>query len=191
MKKSLLALLLAVALVTPVFATDNKVGEIDVKAGFNFMSNVTVDNTDYDKSVDSAFAAGADLFFCLTPQLAIGAGVDYIFNHELPNLDGLKAGWTNIYVQAKYMFETGNNTFNNVYPLFQIGGSILRLDTDSETEVDSNGLYWAIGAGTTIKENFLLEILYSKCNAKVKEDFFRGDLKYSTLQLKVGYKLPF
>ena len=89
------------------------------------------------------------------------------------------------------MFETGNNIFNNVYPLFQIGGSILRLDTDSEIEVGSNGLYWAIGAGTTIKENFLLEILYSKCNAKVKEDFFRGDLKYSTLQLKVGYKLPF
>ena len=191
MKKSLLALLLAVALVTPVFATDNKVGEIDVKAGFNFISNVTVDTADYDESVDPVFAAGADLFFYLSPQLAIGAGVDYIFDHELPNTDGLKEGWINIYAQAKYMFETGNNIFNNVYPLFQIGGSILRLDTDSETEVDSNGLYWAIGAGTTIKEKFLLEILYSKCNAKVKEDFFRGDLKYSTLQLKVGYKLPF
>ena len=191
MKKSLLALLLAVALVTPVFATDNKVGEIDVKAGFNFMSNVTVDNTDYDKSVDSAFAAGADLFFYLSPQLAIGAGVDYIFDHELPNTDGLKEGWINIYAQAKYMFETGNNIFNNVYPLFQIGGSILRLDTDSEIEVGSNGLYWAIGAGTTIKECVVVELLYSQNKADIKQFGYTADGKYTTLQLKVGYKFAF
>ena len=186
MKKSLLTLLLAVALTAPVFATDKGAMELDIKAGFNVMSNVKVDFFDFDEGVDPAFTAGVDFFYYVMPQLAIGAGVQYVFNSEVDNFDDTKAGWTNIYAQAKYLFDLNNDFFNNIYPLVQVGHGILRLDPDHRE--NSNGLYWGIGVGTTIKENFVFELLYSNGNATLKVGPIEPDLKYSTLQLKVGYK---
>ena len=191
MKKGLLALLLAVALVTPVFAADEGAMELDIKAGFNLMSNVKIDDWDFDKSVDPAFTAGVDFFYYVMPQLAIGAGVSYVFNSKIdaPGPKDIKAGWTNLYAQAKYVFDLGDDLFNNIYPLVQLGYGMLRLDPDALE--DSNGLYWGIGVGTTIKECVVLELLYSNGNATVKEGPATADLKYSTLQLKVGYKFSF
>ena len=190
MKKGLLALLLAVALVAPVFAADQGAMELDIKAGFNLMSNAKIDDFDYDESVDPAFTAGVDFFYYVMPQLAIGAGVQYVFNSKMDKTDGIKAGWTNLYAQAKYVFDLGDDLFNNIYPLIQIGYGILRTDPDALE--DSNGIYWGIGAGTTIKENFLVELLYSNNNATIKDGpGYSADLKYSTLQLKVGYKFAF
>ncbi|WP_372518709.1 outer membrane beta-barrel protein [Candidatus Ruminimicrobiellum ovillum] len=195
MRKSLLAVLLAVAMVAPVFAADEGAMELDVKVGFNLMSNVDVDYSfeTVSESVDPAFTAGVDFFYYVMPQLAIGAGVQYVFNSEISNWEGLKAGWTNLYAQAKYVFETGNDIFNNVYPLVQIGYGILRMDPEDWNDVDSNGLYWGIGAGTTIKENFVFELLYSNNNAVIGDPHGpeTADVKYSTLQLKVGYKFVF
>ena len=188
MKKGLLALLLAVALVAPVFAADQGAMELDIKAGFNLMANIDVDG-EGDADVDPAFTAGVDFFYYVMPQLAIGGGIDYVFNSEIKKTNGTKAGWTNLYAQAKYVFDTGNDIFNNVYPLLQIGYGILNIDGDAE--VDSNGLYWGIGAGTTIKECYVFELLYSQNNASMKSFPSSADLKYSTLQLKVGYKFAF
>ena len=191
MRKGLLALLLAVALVAPVFAADQGAMELDIKAGFNLMSNVKIDDWNYDESVDPAFTAGIDFFYYVIPQLAIGAGVSYVFNSKIDDSGpgDPKIGWTNLYAQAKYVFDLGDDLFNNIYPLVQLGYSMLRLDPDDL--VDSNGLYWGIGVGTTIKECVVLELLYSNSNATVKDAPFTSDLKYSTLQLKVGYKFTF
>ena len=193
MKKSLLAVLLVAALVLPVvpaFAADNGAMELDVKVGFNLMSNVKVDDwADFDESVDPAFTAGVDFFYYVMPQLAIGAGIGYDFNSKINDTDW-KAGWTNLYAQAKYVFETGNDICNNVYPLLQIGYGILNVDGDG-AEVDSNGIYWGIRVGTTIKECYVFELLYSQNNASMKSFPSSADLKYSTLQLKVGYKFAF
>ena len=188
MKKGLLALLLAVALVAPVFAADQGAMELDIKAGFNLMSNVDIDG--YDSDVDPAFTAGVDFFYYVMPQLAIGAGVSYIFNSDVKDTP-VKAGWTNLYAQAKYVFETGNDIFNNVYPLVQLGYGMLRIDPDDGVDPES-GLYWGIGAGTTINKCVVLELLYSNTNGKLKPGGpVSVDIKYSTLQLKVGYKFSF
>ncbi|MBR3654925.1 MAG: outer membrane beta-barrel protein [Elusimicrobia bacterium] len=188
MRKVVLAVLLAVALVAPVFAADEGAMELDIKAGFNVMGNGDIDGHDAD--VDPAFTAGVDFFYYVMPQLAIGAGVQYVFNSEMDKSDGLKIGWTNIYTQAKYVFETGNDVFNNIYPLVHLGYGILRTDADEDI-VDSNGLYWGIGVGTTIKENFVFELLYSNSNATFIGEPSTYDFKYSALQLKVGYKFTF
>ncbi len=190
MKKSLLALLFAVALVAPVFAADQGAMELDIKAGFNVMSKVDVDKMKDIDDIDPAFTAGVDFFYYVMPQLAIGAGVQYVFNSKMDKSDDLKIGWTNIYAQAKYVFETGNDVFNNIYPLVQIGYGILRTDADEDI-VDSNGLYWGIGVGTTIKENFVFELLYSNSNATFIGEPSTYDFKYSALQLKFGYKFTF
>ena len=195
MKKGLLALLLAVALVVPVFAADEGAMELDIKAGFNLMSKVDIDKMDDTNDVDPAFTATADFFYYVMPQLAVGAGAEYIFNAEVKDSNGAKVGFANIYAQAKYVFETGNDVFNNVYPLVQIGYGIVSLDGVEEFDVDSNGLYWGIGVGTTIKENFIFELLYSNNNSVFKENMSgygeTSDVKYSTIQLKVGYKFVF
>ena len=188
MKKLLVSMLLAVALVAPVFAAEEGAMELDIKAGCNLMSRIEI--YDSKRDVNSVFTAGVDFFYYVMPQLAIGAGAQYVFNSRVKQFANFKTGWTNIYAQAKYVIETGNNFFNNIYPLVQIGYGILNVDSDY-FKTDSNGLYWGIGAGTTIKENFVFEILYSNNNA-VAENFDQTtDVKYSTLQLKVGYKFTF
>ena len=193
MKKSLLALLFAVALVAPVFAADQGAMELDIKAGFNLMSSVNVDSPvpgyDVEEDVDPAFTAGVDFFYYVMPQLAIGAGIQYVFNSEVKNSD-FKAGWTNLYAQAKYVFDLGDDLFNNIYPLVQVGFGMLRIDPDDGIDTES-GLYWGIGAGTTIKECVVLELLYSQNKADVKQWGYTADGKYTTLQLKVGYKFSF
>ncbi|MBR3655170.1 MAG: outer membrane beta-barrel protein [Elusimicrobia bacterium] len=187
MKKGLLALLLTVALVAPVFAADQGAMELDIKAGFNLMSKIDWGRP-YDLDVDPAFTAGVDFFYYVMPQLAIGAGIDYIFNSEVKKTM-FKAGWTNIYAQAKYVFETGNDIFNNIYPLVQVGVGMLRLDPDDGIEKET-GLYWGAGVGTTIKENFVFEVLYSSSKSNIPDGPI-SDVTYSTLQLKVGYKFVF
>ena len=193
MKKGLLALLLAVALVAPVFAADEGTMELDIKAGFNLMSSVNVDSPvpgyDVEEDVDPAFTAGVDFFYHVMPQLAIGAGIQYVFNSEVKNSD-FKAGWTNLYAQAKYVFDLGDDLFNNIYPLVQVGFGMLRIDPDDGIDTES-GLYWGIGAGTTIKECVVFELLYSQNKADVKQWGYTADGKYTTLQLKVGYKFSF
>ena len=195
MKKSLLAVLLAVAIVAPVFAADEGTMDLDIKIGANLMSKVDIDKMDDTNDVDPAFTATVDYFYYVMPQFAIGAGAEYIFNAEVKDTGGAKIGFVNLYAQAKYVFETGNDIFNNIYPLIQIGYGIVSLDNVNEFEVDSNGLYWGIGVGTTIKECYMFEILYSMNNASFKGKGeiagITSDVKYSTLQLKVGYKFSF
>lgn len=190
MKKSLMAMLLAVVLVAPVFAADKGAMDLDVKVGFNFMSKVDVDKFPDTNGVDPAFTATLDFFYYVMPELALGAGAEYIFNSEVKDTNGAKIGFANLYAQAKYVFDLRDDLFNNIYPLLQIGYGIVNLDTD-ELDVDSNGIYWGVGAGTTIKENFIFEILYSNNNMTFKKGPGTSDVKYSTLQLKVGYKFNF
>ena len=193
MKKSLLALLLVAALVLPVvpaFAADEGSMELEIKAGLTLMPKIAGDKTN---DVESAFLAEVDFFYYVMPELAIGAGINNIFNAKAKDAVGEpKVGFTNIYAQAKYVFETGNDIFNNVYPLIQIGYGITNIDSDG-LEVDSNGLTWGIGVGTTIKENFMFELVYfqDKGTIKAKGLPITSDFTYSALAVKVGYKFNF
>ena len=197
MKKSLLAVLLVVALVLPVvpaFAAEEGQMDLDIKAGLTLMPKIAGDEDTDD--VESAFLAEVDFFYYVMPELAIGAGINNIFNAKVKgdNAGGTKVGFTNIYAQAKYVFETGNDIFNNVYPLVQIGYGIGSVDSDW-VEVDSNGICWGIGVGTTIKENFMFELVYFQDKGKQKFKGFgeelAGDITYSALAVKVGYKFNF
>lgn len=189
MKKSLLAVLLAFVLVTPVFAADEGSMELDVKAGFTFMAKGDIDKVG-DGDVNSSFLIGADFFYYVKPEFAIGAGITNIFNSKIQNTPGdPKLGFTNIYAQGKYVIDTQDDVFNNVYPFLQIGYGIVNVDCDY-VEVDSNGIYWGIGFGTTIKENVKLELMYLHNSATFKATgtSFTADATYSALAIKIGYK---
>lgn len=143
-----------------------------------------------------AFSLGADFFYYVDPAIAIGFGVDHIFNSEVKDGEG-KIGYTNIYAQVKPVIDLENDIFNNIYFLGQIGYGLMYLDVSYDLD-NSNGIYWSIGVGTTIKENFIVELLYSCAYGDMEgleEDWLTGDIKkvtldttYSTIKLNVGYK---
>ncbi len=200
MKKSLLAVLLAVAIVAPVFAADKGAMEIDGKIGAAFAGKVDIDKMDGKNDVDPNFSLGADFFYYVMPALAVGAGVEHLFNAKIKKAGDAKLGYTNIYLQAKYDFELNNDIFNNIYPLVRVGYGITSLSdakidaggVDAKMDVESNGLYWAVGVGTTIKEHFLLEVLYFMNKSSFKATAMgakeTSNVTFSAVKVNIGYK---
>ncbi len=198
MRKGLLALLLAAAMVAPVFAAEKGSMEINGKIGYLINPELKVEAMGQSESVDfkGTFSLEADFFYYVAKEIAVGAGLEYVFPSEIdesfiPSELDSKCGNTNIFVQAKYDIATENDIFNNVYPLVQLGYGIINLSDDMSKGFDvKNGLYWAIGLGTTIKENFIVELLYAFNYGTVdmKGEVSGIDATYKTLKLKVGYK---
>ncbi len=194
MKKGLLAVLLALAIVAPVFAAEKGSMEIDGKLGVLFSPTMKMEADGESESGDfkTTFSLGADFFYYVETNIAIGAGLEYVVPSEADDSDGaLKYGTTNLFVQAKYDFVIENDVFNNIYPLVQLGYGINSISGDVADAVDmKNGLYWGIGVGTTIKENFIFELMYAFNYGEVdpKGAPFTVDTTYKAFKLKVGYK---
>jgi len=194
MKKGLLAVLLALAIVAPVFAAEKGSMEIDGKLGVLFSPTMKMEADGESESGDfkTTFSLGADFFYYVETNIAIGAGLEYVVPSEADDSDGaLKYGTTNLFVQAKYDFVIENDVFNNIYPLVQLGYGINSISGDLADAVDmKNGLYWGIGVGTTIKENFIFELMYAFNYGEVdpKGAPFTVDTTYKAFKLKVGYK---
>ena len=194
MKKGLLAVLLALAIVAPVFAAEKGSMEVDGKLGVLFSPTMKMEADGESESGDfkTTFSLGADFFYYVETNIAIGAGLEYVVPSEADDSDGaLKYGTTNLFVQAKYDFVIENDVFNNIYPIVQLGYGINSISGDLADAVDmKNGLYWGIGVGTTIKENFIVELLYAFNYGEVdpKGAPFTVDTTYKAFKLKVGYK---
>jgi len=194
MKKLLSVVLLAVALVVPAFAAEKGSMEIDGKLGVLFSPTMKMEAGGYSQDGDfkTTFSLGADFFYYVEEAIAVGAGLEYVVPSEADNSDGsLKYGTTNLFVQAKYDFAVENDIFNNIYPILQLGYGINSASGDMADVVDvKNGLYWGIGVGTTIKENFIVELMYAFNYGEVepKGAPFTVDTTYKAFKLKVGYK---
>jgi opacity protein-like surface antigen len=197
MKKLLSVVLLAVALVVPAFAAEKGSMEIDGKLGVLFSPTMKMEAGGYSQDGDfkTTFSLGADFFYYVEEAIAVGAGLEYVVPSEADNSDGsLKYGTTNLFVQAKYDFAVENDIFNNIYPILQLGYGINSASGDMADVVDvKNGLYWGIGVGTTIKENFIVELLYAFNYGKVESKGIVPmpdsiDTTYKAFRLKVGYK---
>ena len=214
MKKSLLAILLAVALVAPVFATEKGDMEIVGKLGLNLTPNVAASGDvskkgyfrpwtfkDTDVDTNMSVLIGAEFFYYLNKNVALGFGINNNFNAELKDLTvgdmkfESEIGFTNFYFAVKPKIEMQSEIFNSIYFVGQLGYGILRFDSDYEgdklSKADGNGLYWGIGAGTEIYKNFIVELLYSVNYGSIKTvKYLNGtaDLTYTTLTLNVGYK---
>lgn len=214
MKKSLLAVLLAVALVAPVFATEKGDMEIVGKLGLNLTPNVAASGDvskkgyfrpwtfkDTDVDTNMSVLIGAEFFYYLNKNVALGFGINNNFNAELKDLTvgdmkfESEIGFTNFYFAVKPKIEMQSEIFNSIYFVGQLGYGILRFDSDNEgdklSEADGNGLYWGIGAGTEIYKNFIVELLYSVNYGSIKTVMYMNgtaDLTYTTLTLNVGYK---
>ena len=198
MKKLLAVVLLAAAMVAPAFAAEKGSMEIDGKLGVLFSPTFKMEAAGESKSGDfkTTFSLGADFFYYVANEIAVGAGLEYVVPSEADDSDGeLKYGTTNLFVQAKYDIALNNDVFNNIYPIVQLGYGINSLSGAFGDMVDmKNGLYWGIGVGTTIKENFIVELLYAFNYGTIEpKEIGPGvpssvDTTYKTFKLKVGYK---
>ena len=167
MKKGLLALLLAVTLVAPVFAVEKGSMEIVPKVGYVIEPLIMEDyyGEYYGCKQESTFSLGADFYYYVMNNLGAGVGVNYVFDSKFKEAwdtqDSL--GATNIYVAVKPVFELQENKFiDKIYFLGQLGYGMTRYE-DKEfysEKYNENGLYWAIGAGVE-KSNIIVELVYS------------------------------
>ena len=194
MKKGLLALLLAVTLVAPVFAVEKGSMEIVPKVGYVIepllMEDYYGDYCGYKQ--ESTFSLGADFYYYVMNNLGAGVGVNYVFDSKFN--DGWNKrdsmGATNIYVAVKPVFELQENKFiDRIYFLGQLGYGIMNSDKISynkPSEKLDNGMYWGVGAGVE-KCNIIVELMYSVNYSYF--DYWGGEIwTYRNIAINVGYK---
>ena len=196
MKKSLLALILAVAMVAPAFAAKGD-KSINAKLGLGVNNYLS---TSYDEMPDGmgmgikmempAISLGAEFFYGVMDNLSVGAGINYGFKANTKEIEGEKGevGVTNFYVAVKPEAKIESDIFSSIYLIGQIGGSSISMESNGETRTADMGIYLAFGAGTIIKDNFIVELLISSSNGSMTEDGMSGNLQYTATTLNIGYK---
>lgn len=197
MKKSLLGLLLAVAMVAPVFAVDKGTMEVDAKLGLIIEPLLMENETDSDKygyNTDTTFSLGADFYYYAMNNLAVGLGVNHIFKAKI------NKGWggsgdeeissTNVYATVKPILAE-NGFVDKAYFIGQIGYAVMDnnyIPSSDHSKSLSNGLYWGVGFGVE-KYNVILELVYSVSYHKLDYDDWGGEIwTYRNLAVNVGYK---
>ena len=194
MKKSLLGLLLAVAMVVPAFAQKGDMS-VNAKLGLGVNSYVSVSENDVVQGfkVDTPFMIGAEFFYGLLDNLSLGLGANYFFDTPAKVDSDAKYGTTNIYATVKPEFKVEAAPFSSVYLIGQIGLSMVRSKSDApgakSVDIDP-GIYLGAGFGTMIKDALFVELIFSTCNGKVKESHLENDIdvQYTVTQLNIGYK---
>lgn len=193
MKKIFVTLFLAVALVVPVFATDDTDLELIPKIGYLFSPEITADSN--STSNESAISLGVDLFFDMQNNFFLGAGLVWGQNHKEDDVSDKKVGFTNAYAALKYKFLVNGSETDPfyIYPLAQIGFGMPGWDVSgyfSDYKIDG-GFYWGLGIGGEIK-NIIVEFIYGCNYATEKYSFdhhdFSQDFTYTAFRINVGYK---
>lgn len=193
MKKLLAVILLAVAMVVPVFATDKGAMEVDVKAGLLIEPILMCEYSGYKYScpAETTYSLGADFYYYVVNNLGLGAGINHIFQSKMNEewgSDG-KIGATNIYLSVKPVFELQENKFiDKIYFLGQLGYGLFNNEKMSDAEPSKegdNGMYWAIGVGVE-KFNVIVELMYSVNYSYF--DWWKESWTYRNIAINVGYK---
>ena len=200
MKKGLLAVLLAVAMVVPAFAAK---GDMSVNAklglGINNSVSIEVDDIYYKFDMEMPVSIGAEFFYGLMDNLSVGLGVNYGFDSKFkespfPGDININVGATNIYAAVKPEVKLESNIFSSIYLIGQLGISMLRAEIDVSGAPDldiKSGLYLGFGIGTTIKDCVIVELVCSSANGIIEEFFLNGrdsDVQYTATTINVGYK---
>ena len=208
MKKGLLALLLAVALVAPAFAAKGDMsvnaklglgvgntGKVFVETGMG----MPTDDMYVGFKMDNPLSFGAEFFYGTSNSFSVGVGANYTFDSDTDFSMGgpkqnVKVGTTNIYFAIRPEFKLESKFISSVYLVGQIGLAIPRVDIDAPFDISvNNGLYLGAGFGTMIKDAFFVELILSSSNGSVKYPVSPSrtidyDVQYTATTINVGYK---
>jgi len=195
MKKSILAVLLIVSLVLPVFASEKKDMELDVKLGYILDNNVKLylaEDTN-SGSTNRGCVLGTDFYYYAASDLAVGLGLNYIFDSKADYGYDDTYGFTNVYFAIKPKMDLDSDILDSFYFIGQIGYGFFRFeyendDGEKKSPGIENGLYWALGVGLEIMDDFILELIHSFNYGYVNIGNNRNYMRYSSLSINVGYK---
>jgi hypothetical protein len=205
MKKSLLAVLLAVAMVVPAFAAKGDMS-VNAKLGLGVNNSLSLDvkelmggpeNMFYKFDMEMPVSLGAEFFYGLMDNLSVGLGVNYSLDSKLkdsPIGADIKTGTTNIYAAVKPEVKIESDIFSSIYLIGQIGLSMMRAEIDmpGAPSLDvKSGLYLGFGIGTTIKDCVIVELVCSSANGTLEKFFISNedvDVQYTATTINVGYK---
>lgn len=194
MKRNILVVLLILLLVLPVFSSEKKDKEIDLKLGYILDNNVKLYlNTGTDSgSTNRGCVLGTDFYYYVASDLALGLGVNYVFDSKANYGYSDKYGFTNVYFAVKPKMDLDSDILDSFYFIGQIGYGFIRFSPDDdyvmENQSTENGLYWALGIGLEIMDNFILELIHSFNYGYVNANNYRNDMRYSALSISAGYK---
>ena len=209
MKKSLLALLLAVAVAVPAFAAKGDTS-VNAKLGLGLNNSVSYygafgspKDIAMDLKLNMPVSLGVEFFYGVFDKLSVGFGVNYVLDAEGKSEDPyygskVKAGTTNIYLAVKPEVKIDSKIFSSMYAIGQVGLTMARANVkndyfgiDESPSVDS-GLYLGLGVGTIIKDVIIVELICSSANGKIDGDLFGSsskiDVQYTATTLNIGYK---
>ena len=207
MKKSLLALMLAVALVAPAFAAKDGDSKFDIVGKIGLTLNPSCNANlgygyyyEFNGEANSSGILGVEGLYKVNEKISAGIGISYIFPSEMSTSfddywddegDRMSLGFINIYATIKPKLLEG------IYAIAQIGYGIPNFDFDNwynqnGYKIDGGGIYGGLGAGIEYK-SFIFEALYSINTATFKDgkdltDYGEYVFTYSTLSFNVGYK---
>ena len=212
MKKIFVTLFLAIVLVSPVLAENDKILELIPKIGYTFSPEITP-KEDSSSSAGSLLSLGAEILFDTKINLFLGVGgmwgQDTHVNHS--NID---MGFTNLYSEAKYKFLI--NVYKKesifVYPLLQLGVGYPSWNVTpsyfNREDTIVPGFYWGTGIGVEYR-NIVLEFIYGCNYSKYRykelfsgkdEIFYTEDdyvvqeenpFSYTAFRINIGYKFDF
>ena len=202
MKKSLLAVLFAAALVAPAFAATAQkpevtkqakqetkkcskidiVGKIGVTLNPQVKSRTDTVNYELGDNVKNSFMIGVEGLYKFDEKISAGIGINYIFAANFDtNFDYIfegksdpkfAIGFTNIYATIKPKLS------DSIYAIAQIGYGIPNFThvtfSTKGWDVNSGGIYGGLGAGIEYK-SFIFEALYSMNSANIKCTAFSDD----------------
>ena len=188
MKKLVVALFLAVALIVPALADTDL--ELIPKIGYLFSPEITVDSNSF--SDESGISLGVELFFDMQNNFFLGAGLIWGQNTKYDSHVDESIGFTNLYAAAKYkvLVNGSENDPFYLYPFVQLGVGLPGWEYSGfirDYEIDGS-LYWGLGVGAEIK-NIVLEFMYG-CNYATRKasNYKDSDFTYTAFRINVGYK---
>ncbi|NLZ44690.1 MAG: porin family protein [Clostridia bacterium] len=143
------------------------------------------------KGTEIGYSVGGEYLFAANKDLDIGAGFEYQLMRK-PQDYQKRFRFIPVYALGRYRVHArGSHSF---YLTAKAGYSLFQLEDMPKEFITKEGLFYGAGIGVVFTNALHVELLYSvsRAHARIKgipESFYKADLKYTKINLFIGYKL--
>lgn len=193
MRKLLAVVLLAAAMVAPVFAAEKGEFSIIPKIGIQpeVMFDLGYDGPSYmsQYNLNTMYVFDLEAFYSVSNIFSVGAGVSFPTVKSITLFtDAIYLRTVAYYLAVKAEAPVSITEKSSVYAVGKIG--LNNMDVQQKTNPSysdsGSGLYFALGAGLDIN-NIIFEASYSVSKASINKNSC-DVLKLSALKISAGYK---
>ena len=171
MKKTLLGLFLVLGMASFANSKIELKGAYDLGGKYHFEKSSV-------KGKANAMEAGAEYRYEVTPGLELGGGVAYQAHKDVKEYKAEMYDSVPVYATAKYTFDTAAPV--KPYVKGDLGYSINNNDA-------KDGVYYGVGAGLNINDNFNVDVMYKENKGKYEIGTKDYKTDYRRVSLGVGY----